>query len=525
MSRFFYIKRDGNRNPWKCEMSWRDNVFTLTPRTPDRSPNLTSFLEAMRSKSYDSPELMKEDLLCFFGFSRKGVELAGDLDACMGKAEMLQFLEETEEAAAPLKKVANKRKASTPIEKEARRQRNKGASSLGARPDRTTEERRASTPPIPTTEERPNPKPVVNIPEVSSPEKGSMKASSPGRVPPLNYFEDSLVVSPTAAVATKYLFLGGNRGGSVPLKKVAKKRKASTPIEKEARRQRNKGASSSGARSERTTEERRASTPPIPMTEERPNPTPVVNIPEVSSPEKGSMKASSPGRVPPLNYFEDSLVVSPTAAVATKYLCHVAPDRDWADWREPPTRRPWACLHRKSHRYIPELQFPAYAMRYHTKLVVQLEELKAIRDQEKKAAEAVQEMLRAQLATERSAWATEEEAMRSELEAVLNEKTVVVAELEETKARAAEEAERMRDEVANAWALRKEEFHKSPEFERLCAKKLVAYFRSGFEGCVAQFRANGYPEEKHPAPFLDAKKALRDMPEDEGGRGRGGLGR
>ncbi|KZV20635.1 hypothetical protein F511_22049 [Dorcoceras hygrometricum] len=26
MSRFFYVKRDGKRNPWKCDMSWRDNV-------------------------------------------------------------------------------------------------------------------------------------------------------------------------------------------------------------------------------------------------------------------------------------------------------------------------------------------------------------------------------------------------------------------------------------------------------------------------------------------------------------------
>ncbi|KZV52184.1 hypothetical protein F511_07139 [Dorcoceras hygrometricum] len=89
------------------------------------------------------------------------------------------------------------------------------------------------------------------------------------------------------------------------------------------------------------------------------------------------------------------------------------------------------------------------------------------------------------------------------------------AELDETKARAAEEAERMRGEVANAWALGKEEFLQSSEFERLCTKKSVAYFKSGFEGDVAQFRANGYPEEEHPAPFLDAKKSLRDMPEDE----------
>ncbi|KZV58409.1 hypothetical protein F511_15843 [Dorcoceras hygrometricum] len=155
------------------------------------------------------------------------------------------------------------------------------------------------------------------------------------------------------------------------------------------------------------------------------------------------------------------------------------------------------------------------AMGHHTKLVAQLEEMKVIRDQEKEAADAVQEALRTQLATEHAARATEEEAMRSELKASLNEKTSVEAELEETKARAAEEAECMRDEVTNAWALGKEEFLKSPKFERLCANMLVAYFRSGFEGCVAQFRANGYPEEEHPAPFLDMKKALRDMPEDD----------
>ncbi|KZV54276.1 hypothetical protein F511_24332 [Dorcoceras hygrometricum] len=106
--------------------------------------------------------------------------------------------------------------------------------------------------------------------------------------------------------------------------------------------------------------------------------------------------------------------------------------------------------------------------------------------QKKKAAEAVQEALRAQLATD--ARATKEEALRSELE--------------EASTRAAEEVERMREEVTNAWALGKEEFLKSSEFESLCAKKSVAYFWSGFEGCVAQFRDNGYHEEEHPDPSL-----------------------
>ncbi|KZV37085.1 hypothetical protein F511_15031 [Dorcoceras hygrometricum] len=326
-------------------MSWRDNVFTLTPQTSDRSPNLTSFLEAMRGKSYNAPELIKEDLLCFFGFSRKEVELAEDLEARMGKAEMLQFLEETEEAAVPPKKV-----------------------------------RRASTPPIPTIEENPDPTQVIDIPEVSSTEKGSMKESGPGRVSPLNYFEDSLVVSPTTAVATKYLC--------------------------------------------------------------------------------------------------HMAPVSPTTAVATKYLYHMAPDRD---------------LDRLAGAFDSE------AVSLFASQIASLEELKAIRDHEKKAAEAVQEALRAQLATECRAQATEEEALRR------------------PKARAAEEAELMRYEVANAWALEKDEFLQSSKFERLCAKKSVAYFKSGFEGTVAQFRANGYSEEEHTTPFLDLKKALREMPEDDEG--------
>ncbi|KZV46783.1 hypothetical protein F511_15343 [Dorcoceras hygrometricum] len=81
MSRFFFVRRVvKKRNPWKCDIRWRDNVLTLSPRTPDRAPNLAPFLEAMHGKSYNAPELTKEDLLCFFKFSGKGVEFVGDLE-------------------------------------------------------------------------------------------------------------------------------------------------------------------------------------------------------------------------------------------------------------------------------------------------------------------------------------------------------------------------------------------------------------------------------------------------------------
>ncbi|KZV49290.1 hypothetical protein F511_37540 [Dorcoceras hygrometricum] len=61
-------------------MHLRDNVFTLSPRTPPRAPNLAPFLKDMHGKSFNAPELIKEDLLCFYKFSRKGVKFVGDLE-------------------------------------------------------------------------------------------------------------------------------------------------------------------------------------------------------------------------------------------------------------------------------------------------------------------------------------------------------------------------------------------------------------------------------------------------------------
>ncbi|KZV23739.1 hypothetical protein F511_31759 [Dorcoceras hygrometricum] len=46
-------------------------------------------------------------------------------------------------------------------------------------------------------------------------------------------------------------------------------------------------------------------------------------------------------------------------------------------------------------------------------------------------------------------------------------------------------------------------------------KKALRYFKDGFAGCLAQFRANGYSKEEHPASFLDTKKALMEMPDED----------
>ncbi|KZV16459.1 hypothetical protein F511_10071 [Dorcoceras hygrometricum] len=158
---FFYAKCDLMRDPWKCEMHWRDSAVTIVPRTPDRAPSLTPFLEAMHDKSYSAPELIREDLLCFYKFSMKGVELVGDLDERMGKAELLRAMQEA--AAAPPKK-STKSKAPSMGEKEARGEKRKkaGASTSGARTEEAPQPKQAPPPPTPSSEE------ALDVPPVTA---------------------------------------------------------------------------------------------------------------------------------------------------------------------------------------------------------------------------------------------------------------------------------------------------------------------------------------------------------------------
>ncbi|KZV23940.1 hypothetical protein F511_23084 [Dorcoceras hygrometricum] len=286
------------RDPWKCEMHWRDSAVTLVPRTPDRAPSLTPFLEAMHGKSYSAPELIREDLLCFYKFSRKGVELVGDLDERMGKAELLRAMQEA--AAAPPKK-------------------------------------------------------------------------------------------------------------------------------------------------------------------------------------------------------------------PTRYICNMAPDRDVRVlWK---ARNADVVGHFSSHaaaggEMVKRLtkahqkmnasrdQFDK-AMGQHAEVLDRLEELETLRSREKEATGAQREALEAQMQVAKEAHEAEK-AAREMLE----------AELEEVKSRAAQDAERLKLEG-------KEEFLKSPEFDTLLGKKAGGFFKNGFFDCVAQWRANGYPEEEHPATFLNVQQAIAEMPDEE----------
>lgn len=94
--------------------------------------------------------------------------------------------------------------------------------------------------------------------------------------------------------------------------------------------------------------------------------------------------------------------------------------------------------------------------------------------------------------------------------------------MEQERARVAEKAlsleaqlQSQRKEAETLWARKKEDFIKSKEFDALCADKALEYFELGFQGCLAQFRANGYSEFEHPASFLNSEKALEDMLEGE----------
>ncbi|KZV47723.1 zinc finger protein JACKDAW-like [Dorcoceras hygrometricum] len=165
MSRFFFVKRAvRKRELWKCDMSWRDNINTLTPRTPDRSPNLASFLEVMRDKSYSAPALIREDLLCAFGFSKRGVELVGTSE--------------------------------TRHEKRAKK---KAASTSGSRREETPKTTMEPTPPKNVSEEAPDQPPVITITGDSPSGRGSE------RVPPFDPSKDSLVASPSTVMATRYI--------------------------------------------------------------------------------------------------------------------------------------------------------------------------------------------------------------------------------------------------------------------------------------------------------------------------------
>ncbi|KZV53653.1 hypothetical protein F511_39724 [Dorcoceras hygrometricum] len=238
--------------------------------------------------------------------------------------------------------------------------------------------------------------------------------------------------------------------------------------------------------------------PRVPRSEEIFDLPPVITIVEASSSGKGSE------RIPPFDPSKDSLVASPSAVMATRYICNMAPDQDLkvlkrADDAEAvghfaaniASAIAWGggVVKRltRAHRKMNASRKNFYeAMGRHAEVITWA--------QEEGAAKAQREALEAELAAEKEARAIEREAL--------------VAELEKANAWAGQEAERLKSEA-------KEEFLESPGFDALLAKKAWGYFKDDLWGCLAQFRANGYSEEEHPASFLDLQQALAEVGDEE----------
>ncbi|KZV46935.1 hypothetical protein F511_06177 [Dorcoceras hygrometricum] len=166
MSRFFYIKCDVMRDPWRCEMHWRDSAITIVPRTPDRAPSLTP-----SSRLYD----------------------------LMGKAELVKAMQEA--IVASPKKTNKKRKAPSTAEKEARGEKRKkaGASTSGVRTEEASKQKRASTPPTSLSEE------ALDVPPVTATTGAPSSGKEPEQPPPFDPSKDSLVESPCPVAATRYI--------------------------------------------------------------------------------------------------------------------------------------------------------------------------------------------------------------------------------------------------------------------------------------------------------------------------------
>ncbi|KZV51822.1 hypothetical protein F511_11199 [Dorcoceras hygrometricum] len=293
--------------------------------------------------------------------------------------------------------------------------------------------------------------------------------------------------------------------------KKSTKRKAPSMGEKEARGEKRKkaGASTSGARTEEAPRPKQAPPPPTLSSEE------ALDVPPVTTAVGGPSSGKGLEQPPPFDPSRDSLIESPCPVAATRYICNMAPDRDvrvlWkarnADvvghfsshaaavvaWGGEMVKR-LTKAHQKMNASRDHFD---KAMGQHAEVLARLEELETLRSREKEAAEAQREVLEAQMLVEKEAHEAEK-AAREMLE----------AELEEVKSRAAGDAERLKLEG-------KEEFLKSPEFDTLLGKKAGGFFKNGFFGCVDQWRANGYPEEEHPASFLNVQQTIAEMPDEE----------
>ncbi|KZV43029.1 hypothetical protein F511_21425 [Dorcoceras hygrometricum] len=92
-------------------------IRPLLGTCPEYDP--TAFLNSMSAKCFNAQDLIREDLLCHFGCSRKGIEVEGDLADRIMKAQLLDAFKKQESEASkdsnprPEERVKEKRKRSS----------------------------------------------------------------------------------------------------------------------------------------------------------------------------------------------------------------------------------------------------------------------------------------------------------------------------------------------------------------------------------------------------------------------------
>ncbi|KZV26126.1 hypothetical protein F511_13586 [Dorcoceras hygrometricum] len=180
MSRYFFLRRNVREGiAWYCDMSWSEKPTKRVLPAPAQEYDPVPFLKDACTKCYNARDLVREDLLCHFGFSRKGVAVEGDLADRIMKSYLLEAFK---------KQGSETSRGSNPrTEERANTIPGKPASSLPEEPanlppvERTKEKRRKSSSGSEKHSKRKKASPSIEIDEevgASQPEQSSLEVSS-----------------------------------------------------------------------------------------------------------------------------------------------------------------------------------------------------------------------------------------------------------------------------------------------------------------------------------------------------------
>ncbi|KZV40793.1 hypothetical protein F511_22234 [Dorcoceras hygrometricum] len=101
MSRYFLVRRNVREGiAWYCDMSWAEKPTKRVLPPPAQEYDPTPFIKDACTKCFNTRDLIREDLLCHFGFSRKGVAVEVDLAERIMKSYLLEAYKKQETEAS-----------------------------------------------------------------------------------------------------------------------------------------------------------------------------------------------------------------------------------------------------------------------------------------------------------------------------------------------------------------------------------------------------------------------------------------